>query len=77
MSNAVNTQADAEIQNATDAFVAKWQGITAPELSNFQSFLSQLLSLDAPHATAEQGCMFERPITFAQGDGSSSAPGKA
>lgn len=76
MSDAINTQADAEIQNAADAFVAKWQGVTASELSTSQSFLielSQLLGLDAPHATAEQDYMFERPITFAHGDGSTSA----
>jgi len=32
-----------------------------------------LLGVDTPHATAAQDYMFERPITFAQGDGSSSA----
>lgn len=76
MSDAIITQADAEIQNAADAFVAKWQGVTASELSTSQSFLielSQLLGLDTPHATAEQDYMFERPITFAHGDGSTSA----
>ena len=59
-----------------DTFVTKWQGVTASELSTSQSFLielSQLLGVDAPHATAEQDYMFERPITFAHGDGSTSA----
>lgn len=59
-------------------FIAKWQGVTASELSTSQSFLldlCRLLDVDAPHATAEQDYMFERPITFAHGDGSSS-PGR-
>ncbi|HEU4775083.1 MAG TPA: DNA methyltransferase [Lysobacter sp.] len=58
------------------AFITKWQGITASELSTSQSFLIDLcalLGVDMPHATAEQDYMFERPITFAHGDGSSSA----
>ncbi|MGY1424320.1 hypothetical protein [Lysobacter sp. A289] len=39
------------------AFITKWQGITASELSTSQSFLidlSHLLGVDTPHATAEQ-----------------------
>ncbi|MGY0556641.1 MULTISPECIES: hypothetical protein [unclassified Lysobacter] len=32
-----------------------------------------LLGVDAPHATAQQDYMFERPITSAHGDGSTSA----
>ena len=70
----VNTDADAD--GDADAFVSKWQGVTASELSTSQSFLielSQLLGVDAPHATAEQDYMFERPITFAHSDGSTSA----
>ncbi len=69
-----NTDADADAN--ADAFVTKWQGVTASELSTSQSFLielSQLLGVDTPHATAEQDYMFERPITFAHGDGSTSA----
>ncbi|MEO6689989.1 MAG: type IIL restriction-modification enzyme MmeI [Dokdonella sp.] len=61
-----------------DAFIAKWQGVTASELSTSQSFLSdlcRLLCVDVPHATFEQDYMFERPITFSHGDGSSS-PGR-
>ncbi len=57
-------------------FIARWQGVSASELSTSQSFLldlCRLLEVDAPHATAEQDYMFERPITFAHGDGSSSA----
>lgn len=63
-------------QIAATTFITKWQGITASELSTSQSFLIDLcalLGVDMPHATAEQDYMFERPITFAHGDGSSSA----
>lgn len=62
--------------DTTDAFIAKWQGVTASELSTSQSFLSdlcRLLGVDTPHPTPEQDYMFERPITFRHGDGSSSA----
>ena len=64
--------------DSTDAFITKWQGVTASELSTSQSFLSdlcRLLGVDTPHPTAEQDYMFERPITFAHGDGSTS-PGR-
>jgi hypothetical protein len=62
--------------DGADEFVAKWQGATASELSTSQSFLSdlcRLLGVDTPHPTPEQDYMFERPITFAHGDGSTSA----
>jgi hypothetical protein len=55
---------------AVDAFIAKWQGTTASELSASQSFLidlCRLLDVDTPHPTADQDYMFERPITFAHG----------
>lgn len=58
------------------AFVEKWSGITASELSTSQSFLidlCELLGVERPHATPDQDYMFERPITFSHGDGSSSA----
>ncbi|MDQ3039357.1 MAG: class I SAM-dependent DNA methyltransferase, partial [Pseudomonadota bacterium] len=61
---------------AADAFIAKWQGVAASELSTSQSFLidlCHLLGLDTPHPTAELDYMFERPITFSHGDGSTSA----
>ena len=61
---------------ATDAFITKWKGVVASELSTSQSFLIDLcvlLDVDMPHATPDQAYMFERPITFAHGDGSSSA----
>lgn len=63
---------------AVDAFIARWQGSTASELSTAQSFvieLCDLLAVPRPHATADQSYMFERPITFRHGDGSES-PGR-
>ena len=61
------------------AFIARWQGVTASELATAQSFvldLCELLEVAKPHATAAQDYMFERPITFTHGDGSTS-PGRA
>jgi len=63
---------------AVDAFVARWQGVAASELATAQSFvidLCALLGVDAPHATAAQDYMFERPVSFRHGDGGSS-PGR-
>jgi hypothetical protein len=60
------------------AFIKRWQDTTASELSTAQSFvreLCDLLEVDSPHATAEQHYMFERPITFHHGDGTTS-PGR-
>jgi hypothetical protein len=57
-------------------FIARWQGVTASELATAQSFvidLCRLLEVDAPHPTAEQDYMFERPVTFRHGDGGASA----
>ncbi|WP_034711688.1 type IIL restriction-modification enzyme MmeI [Acidovorax sp. JHL-9] len=61
---------------ATHAFIQRWQHNTASELATAQSFvidLCQLLGVDKPHPTPEQNYMFERPVTFAHGDGSTSA----
>ena len=61
---------------AVSEFIAKWQGVTASELSTSQSFLTglcQVLGVPVPHPTPEQDYMFERPITFSHGDGSTSA----
>ncbi|MGQ0696823.1 MAG: class I SAM-dependent DNA methyltransferase [Panacagrimonas sp.] len=58
------------------AFIAKWSGLSASELSTSQSFLidlCRLLGVDAPHPTTEQEYLFERAITFTHGDGSHSA----
>ena len=65
-------------REAAEDFIAKWQGVAASELSTSQSFLldlCRLLGVDSPHPDAEQSYMFERPITFAHGDGSTS-PGR-
>jgi len=61
---------------ATHAFIARWAGTTASELATAQSFvleLCELLGVAKPHATAEQDYMFERPVTFSHGNGSTSA----
>ncbi len=61
---------------AVEAFIHKWQAAPGSELSNSQSFimdLCALLGVERPHATADQAYMFERPITFRHGDGSTSA----
>lgn len=59
-----------------EEFIERWQGIKASELSTSQSFvidLCELLGVSKPHATPEQDYMFERPVTFTHGDGSTSA----
>lgn len=68
------TATDAD--TAAHAFIARWKGVTASELSTSQSFviqLCELLGVAPPHPTPEQDYMFERPITFRHGDGSTSA----
>lgn len=65
-----------EDNEAAIAFIARWRGVAASELSTSQSFLlglCELLGVEAPHPTPEQDYMFERPISFAHADGSSSA----
>jgi hypothetical protein len=59
-----------------ESFIARWRGVTASELATAQSFvieLCRLIDVPAPHATADQDYMFERPIVFRHGDGASSA----
>ena len=61
---------------AVQAFITRWSGATASELATAQSFvieLCDLLGVAKPHPTPEQDYMFERPVTFAHGDGSTSA----
>ena len=61
---------------AAHAFIQRWQHTTASELATAQSFvidLCELLSVTKPHPTSEQDYIFERPVTFAHGDGSTSA----
>ncbi|MEP6964147.1 MAG: hypothetical protein ABI845_01560 [Polaromonas sp.] len=75
MQEAAPTEADETTANAL-AFINRWQGVTASELSTAQSFvreLCDLLGVDVPHATPRQDYMFERPITLRHGDGTSSA----
>ncbi|WP_311230404.1 type IIL restriction-modification enzyme MmeI [Acidovorax sp. WCS2018Noco2-34] len=61
---------------AAHTFIQRWQNITASELATAQSFvmdLCGLLGVERPHPTPEQDYMFERPVTFSHGDGSTSA----
>lgn len=58
------------------AFIERWQGVAASELATAQTFvmdLCELLGVPKPHPTPAQDYMFERPVTFSHGDGSSSA----
>jgi hypothetical protein len=76
--NPVNVEADTApaALSAAQAFVQRWSGVTASELSISQSFvreLCELLGVEVPHPTPDQSYMFERPITFQHGDGSTSA----
>lgn len=60
------------------AFIQKWHGVSASELSTSQTFLldlCQLLDVAAPFPTVAQDYMFERPITFVHPDGMTS-PGR-
>ena len=64
--------------DAVETFIARWQDVTASELATAQTFvidLCAMLGVAPPHATAGQDYMFERPVSFRHGDGSSS-PGR-
>jgi hypothetical protein len=70
------TQPATPTDTAAPAFITPWRGTTASELSTAQSFvidLCALLEVDKPHPTPAQDYMFERPVTFRHGDGTSSA----
>jgi hypothetical protein len=73
----VQKQAKADIQ--VQDFIARWQGVAltaATELSASQTFvlvLCALLGVPTPLPTEALDYMFERPITFAHGEGSTSA----
>ncbi len=59
-----------------DAFIQRWKGVAASELATAQSFvldLCDLLGVPKPHPTPEQDYMFERPVVFQHGDGSTSS----
>ncbi|WP_087866119.1 class I SAM-dependent DNA methyltransferase [Comamonas thiooxydans] len=61
---------------SAQAFIERWQEIAASELATAQPFimeLCELLGVPKPHPTPTQDYMFERPVTFSYGDGSSSA----
>jgi hypothetical protein len=61
---------------AAQVFIECWKVATASELATAQTFvmdLCELLGVPKPHATPAQDYMFERPVTFTHGDGSSSA----
>jgi hypothetical protein len=76
MHEAQPTPDEASQDIAAGAFIARWQGVSASELSTAQSFvreLCELLGVPPPHPTPDQNYMFERPITFSHGDGSTSA----
>ncbi|MFT3813384.1 MAG: class I SAM-dependent DNA methyltransferase [Acidovorax sp.] len=65
-----------EKPSAAPDFIARWQNVMASELATAQSFvieLCELLGVDKPHPTQEQSYMFERPITFRHGDGTTSS----
>lgn len=70
-----SADAVAEADERAHAFIKKWKGVPASELSTAQSFVSdlcRLLDVEPPHATTDHSYMFERPITFHHGDGSTS-----
>lgn len=57
------TPQDEVEQTLARAFIARWQGVAASELSTAQSFvreLCELLGVHAPHPTPDQSYMFER-----------------
>jgi hypothetical protein len=67
---------DAADSPATAAFIERWRGVSASELSTAQSFVISLcdwLGVASPHATPAQDYLFERPVTFLHGNGSISA----
>ncbi len=75
MSNLYHGRMDTKTTSA-QAFIERWQGVTASELATAQTFvmdLCELLGVPKPHPTPAQDYMFERPVTFTHGDGSSSA----
>ncbi len=63
-------------RTSAQAFIERWEGVTASELATAQTFvmdLCELLEVPKPHATPAEDYMFERPVTFSHGDGSTSA----
>ena len=59
---------------AAEDFITRWSGKAASELSTAQSFVNELCALlGVVPPTHELDYMFERPITFQHGDGTTSA----
>jgi hypothetical protein len=64
---------------SVSSFIQRWQGVqlsSSSELSSSQTFILELcalLDVPTPLPSQAQDYMFERPISFAHGDGSSSA----
>ncbi len=67
------------IHAQVSAFISRWQNVLltdASELSSSQTFildLCTLLQVPTPLPSAEQDYLFERPVTFQHGDGSTSS----
>lgn len=64
-----------EAQQEAEEFIRRWRGVAASELATAQTFVMQLcalLGVDKPYPTPEQDYMFERPVRFQHGDGSTS-----
>jgi hypothetical protein len=83
-STATNPSATAQpshqaTQAQVAAFITRWQNVQltdASELSSSQTFildLCQLLGVPTPLPSHDQDYLFERPVTFQHGDGSTSA----
>ena len=81
MQKAPPTTTETSAQDKAQTFIARWQGVAlteATELSSSQTFILELcalLEVATPLPTEAADYMFERPITFAHGDGSTS-PGR-
>lgn len=69
-----NTQKFTVDEQAVEKFIAFWSKVTTSEIATTQSFVNGLcMLLNMPQPTHGLDYMFERPITFRHGDGSSSA----
>ncbi|HYN60406.1 MAG TPA: type IIL restriction-modification enzyme MmeI, partial [Rubrivivax sp.] len=67
-------------KNTPAAFIARWQGVSGSERANYQLFIGELCRLlDVPEPepahddTRDNAYVFERRVSFAHGDGGSSA----
>ena len=77
-SNTSQHSSEDTADNHAQRFIARWQGVAltaATELSTSQTFvleLCALLGVPTPLPNDALDYVFERPITFAHGDGSTS-----